>query len=71
MLTVAVGKCIGCHGGDLEGGMGGTAPALAGTSLSKDEIVKIIKEGQGTMPCQCKRYSCRTCGSNGRVYFIT
>ena len=27
--AVAQGKCIGCHGGDLTGGMG---PALVGTS---------------------------------------
>ncbi|NYF24562.1 cytochrome c550 [Sporosarcina sp. JAI121] len=46
--AVAQGKCIGCHGGDLTGGMG---PALAGTKLSKDEIKTIIKEGaEGGMP---------------------
>ena len=28
--AVAQGKCIGCHGGDLTGGMG---PALVGTKL--------------------------------------
>lgn len=40
---VAIGKCITCHGDNLEGG-GGT-PALAGTSLSKDELVDIIQNG--------------------------
>lgn len=43
---VAKGKCISCHGGDLEGGVG---PALAGTSLSKEEIAEIIKNGKGSM----------------------
>lgn len=42
---VAQGKCISCHGGDLEGGMGGAAPALAGTSLSQDELIDAIKNG--------------------------
>jgi cytochrome c550 len=45
---VAIGKCIGCHGGDLTGG--GMAPGLVGTNLSKDEITDIIKNGKGTMP---------------------
>lgn len=49
---VAIGKCIGCHGGELEGGMGGAAPALVGLSLSKDEIVTVLKDGQGAMPPQ-------------------
>jgi len=39
---VAQGKCVSCHGGNLEGA---SAPALAGTSLSKDEIVDVIKNG--------------------------
>lgn len=44
---VAKGKCISCHGGDLEGGVG---PALAGTSLAKEELVEIITNGvEGTM----------------------
>jgi len=42
--AVAQGKCIGCHGGDLTGGMG---PGLVGTTLSKDEIKNIIKDGTG------------------------
>jgi len=45
--AVAQGKCIGCHGGDLTGGMG---PALVGTALSKDEIKSVIKDGKGSMP---------------------
>lgn len=42
---VAKGKCISCHGGDLEGSVG---PALAGTSLSKEEITKTIVNGKGS-----------------------
>ncbi|MFD1926541.1 c-type cytochrome [Sporosarcina siberiensis] len=49
---VAQGKCIGCHGGDLTGGMGGAAPSLIGTSLSKDDIVDILNNGLGAMPAQ-------------------
>ncbi|KAA0966081.1 cytochrome c [Sporosarcina sp. ANT_H38] len=46
--AVAQGKCIGCHGGDLSGGMG---PGLVGTKLSKDEIKAIILNGtDGGMP---------------------
>ncbi|MCZ2259346.1 cytochrome c550 [Sporosarcina sp. G11-34] len=44
---VAIGKCIGCHGGELEGGMG---PALVGTAMSADDIVTVINEGKGSMP---------------------
>ncbi|WP_203246892.1 cytochrome c550 [Sporosarcina beigongshangi] len=45
---VAIGKCIGCHGGDLTGNSG---PALVGTTLSKDEIKDIILNGTtGGMP---------------------
>ncbi|WP_042477315.1 c-type cytochrome [Bacillus ndiopicus] len=51
--TVAVGEsvakanCIGCHGGDLTGSMG---PSLHGLTLSKEEIVDILKNGKGNMP---------------------
>lgn len=38
--------CIGCHGGNLEGGVG---PALAGTALTEEEMVAIIHAGvEGT-----------------------
>jgi mono/diheme cytochrome c family protein len=42
---VMEGKCISCHGQNLEGGAG---PELqkVGSRLSKDEIAKIIKEGR-------------------------
>ncbi|WP_042350823.1 cytochrome c551 [Bacillus massiliigorillae] len=42
-------KCSGCHGGNLEGGVG---PALdkVGASKSKEDIEKIINEGKGAMP---------------------
>jgi cytochrome c551 len=40
-------SCIGCHGANLEGGAG---PALNNLSLSKEEIVQIIKNGRGSMP---------------------
>ncbi|KYG92270.1 cytochrome c [Metasolibacillus sp. FSL H7-0170] len=39
--------CIGCHGGDLTGGMG---PNLHGIALSKEEIVDILTNGKGAMP---------------------
>ena len=42
---VALGQCISCHGGDLTGGMGGAAPGLVGTELSKGELVDIIQNG--------------------------
>ncbi|WP_088104260.1 c-type cytochrome [Halalkalibacter urbisdiaboli] len=42
-------SCIGCHGGNLEGGAG---PALAGGELSADEIQTVIHKGQGAMPPQ-------------------
>ena len=35
-------SCIGCHGTDLQGGMGGQAPSLHGTQLSKDELIDIL-----------------------------
>ena len=39
--------CIGCHGGNLEGG---AAPALNETGLSEEEIADIAVNGIGTMP---------------------
>ncbi|MBA9025461.1 MULTISPECIES: cytochrome c550 [Bacillaceae] len=42
-------SCIGCHGGNYEGGVG---PKLAGVGehLSVDEVKDIIKNGKGPMP---------------------
>ena len=42
-------SCLGCHGGNYEGGAG---PALTdvGDRLSVEEIETILKEGKGTMP---------------------
>lgn len=42
-------KCMNCHGKNLEGAFG---PELAhiGSKLSKEDIEKIILEGQGQMP---------------------
>ncbi|MEI5905813.1 cytochrome c [Bacillus spongiae] len=42
-------SCIGCHGGNYEGGMG---PALVGIGdkYSADEIKAILKDGKGAMP---------------------
>lgn len=47
--AVTQGKCIGCHGGDLTGGIG---PGLVGTSLSADQIKDAIQNGVGSMPPQ-------------------
>lgn len=40
-------SCLGCHGNDLSGGMG---PNLITSTLSKEELVDIIKNGRGMMP---------------------
>ncbi len=42
-----VSTCIQCHGGELTGARG---PDLTNLSLSKEEIVDILKNGKGTMP---------------------
>lgn len=48
--AVAKQKCIGCHGGDLTGGMGGAAPSLVGLDVPKEEIVDVLHNGKGAMP---------------------
>lgn len=40
-------SCISCHGANLEGRAG---PALNNLTLSKEEIVDVIKNGRGSMP---------------------
>jgi len=47
---IVQGKCISCHGGNLEGR--GNAPALndTGSRLSQEEILTVIQNGQGSMP---------------------
>ncbi|MGM9950821.1 MAG: c-type cytochrome, partial [Lysinibacillus sp.] len=43
-----VQSCIGCHGGDLSGGMG---PALTG-GLDAEHVKDVVMNGQGAMPAQ-------------------
>lgn len=45
--AVAQQKCIGCHGGDLEGAVG---PSLRGEDKDAKELHEIIKNGKGGMP---------------------
>ncbi|MGD6815773.1 c-type cytochrome [Metabacillus sp. 84] len=40
--------CVSCHGDNLQGGAAG--PSLVDSGLKPEEIAKIAKEGQGTMP---------------------
>lgn len=42
-------KCSACHGTNLEGGVGPKLETI-GASLSKEDIEKVIAEGQGAMP---------------------
>jgi|SRR5690625_1069273 len=42
-------KCSSCHGDDLSGGMGPDLTAVGG-SMSEDEILDVIENGQGDMP---------------------
>lgn len=44
--AVAQANCIGCHGGDLTGGVG---PSLVGLD-DEEHIRDVIANGQGTMP---------------------
>ncbi|MGM9928162.1 MAG: c-type cytochrome [Bacillus sp. (in: firmicutes)] len=41
-------SCVGCHGGNLEGGA--AAPKLFGTGLTAEEIADIAVNGVGSMP---------------------
>ena len=43
--TVFKGKCAGCHGAKGEGKPAMKAPALAGTSLSADQITTMVSKG--------------------------
>jgi menaquinol-cytochrome c reductase cytochrome b/c subunit len=47
-------SCVACHSDDLKGMQQAGIPALLGVGdiYNKDEIMKIIKEGQGNMPAQ-------------------
>lgn len=48
--------CVACHGGELKGMPSSGIPALLGVgdTLSKDDILGIIKNGKGNMPAQYK-----------------
>lgn len=46
--AIAQKSCIGCHGGDLTGGMG---PALTG-GLDAEHVKDVVMNGQGQMPAQ-------------------
>ncbi|AIG26262.1 menaquinol-cytochrome c reductase cytochrome b/c subunit [Brevibacillus laterosporus] len=48
-LWAANQSCIGCHGGNLEGGMGPNLQKI-GSTLSAEDIHKTIAEGKGDMP---------------------
>lgn len=40
-------SCMGCHGMT---GMGGMGPPVAGTKLTEEQFLKIVREGKGMMP---------------------
>lgn len=42
-------SCASCHGGDLTGGAGPDLTSV-GSDHSKEDILSVIDEGQGTMP---------------------
>ncbi|MBA9026761.1 MULTISPECIES: cytochrome c551 [Bacillaceae] len=44
-------KCSSCHGANLEGAFGPELKAI-GSTLSKEDIETIIKEGKGGMPAK-------------------
>jgi cytochrome c551 len=41
--------CAGCHGQTLEGSVGPNLQKIGGT-LSKDQILEVLKNGKGSMP---------------------
>lgn len=49
--AVAQNTCIGCHGGDLSGGMGPDLTKV-GSKLSEDQIKEVLQKGKGQMPAQ-------------------
>lgn len=40
-------SCVGCHGQNLEGGVG---PALKGNNLDEKQILEVLENGKGQMP---------------------
>lgn len=46
-MPSALGGCLDCHGGELEGGAG---PSLLDLDLSEADIIAVLKEGPGIMP---------------------
>lgn len=57
--TIYKSKCAGCHGAQGEGKAG---PKLAGTSLSEDDIVKVLTQGGLSKAPHTKAYK----GANGQ-----
>lgn len=57
--TIYKSKCAGCHGAQGEGKIG---PKLAGTSLSEDDIVKVLTAGGLSKAPHTKPYK----GANGQ-----
>lgn len=51
--TIYKSKCAGCHGAQGEGKMG---PKLAGTTMSEDDIVKVLTTGGEAKPPHVKAF---------------
>jgi len=51
--TIYKSKCAGCHGAQGQGKMG---PKLAGTTLSEDDIVKVLTTGGEAKPPHVKAF---------------
>lgn len=47
--------CYRCHGASLQGNS--KTPALAGTKMSNEEIINVVKNGRGKMPAFGGDYS--------------